>query len=92
MACLDDVFVLEDVFLAHFLRPVLHAGAPNKRVLELPDNAFVYSVAEVFDRAMRLGQHHRFVVIRQLSLLPSSPPSSAAPSSSRGLLLRYSCT
>ena len=45
---LDDVLILQNVLLANLLRPVLHGCAPHQGVLELLDDALVYSVAEVF--------------------------------------------
>jgi hypothetical protein len=45
---LDDVLILQNMLLANLLRPVLHGCAPHQGILELLDDALMYSVAEVF--------------------------------------------
>ena len=52
---LDNVLILKDVVLAHFLRPVLGAGAPDEGVLELLDDALVQAVAEILHGCVAFG-------------------------------------
>ena len=65
---LDNVLILEDMVLAHFLRPVLGAGAPDKGVLELLDDALVQAVAEILHSRVAFGEHHWVIVVWQLAL------------------------
>ena len=51
------------MLLTNFLGPVLYAGTPHQRILELLQNAFVYAIAEGLNRVMSRGQHDRVVVV-----------------------------
>jgi hypothetical protein len=52
----------------HLLRLMLDATSPDPGVLELRQDLFVDSVAEVFDGGRGGVQHHRGAVVRDLSL------------------------
>jgi hypothetical protein len=59
---------LQLMVLADFLWPVLDAGAPNVRVLQLLDHGLVDLVAEVLNHAVGAVEHHGLVEVRQLAL------------------------
>ena len=65
---LDNVLILKNMVLAHFLRPVLGAGAPDKGILELLDDALVQAVAEVLHGRVAFRKHHWVIVVWQLAL------------------------
>ena len=69
---LHHVFIAQLVVQTHALRLVLHRRAPHPRVLELPRNILVQTVAEVSHRGVLRVQNHRLLVIGNLTL-PINP-------------------
>ena len=66
---LHHILITQLVVQTHSLRLVLHRRTPHPRVLELPRNVLVQTVAEVSHRGILRVQNHRLLVIGNLTLL-----------------------
>ena len=69
---LHHIFIAQLVVQTHALRLVLHRRPPHPRVLELPRNVLMQTVAEVSHRGVLRMQNHRLLVIGNLTLLMNS--------------------
>jgi hypothetical protein len=65
---LHYVFVLQEMVLAHSLRPVLARGTPHQRMLEVFHDGLVDTVAKVLNSALVPLQHNRVIKVRKLPL------------------------
>jgi len=65
---LNDVFIVELVVLANFLRLMFHRRTPDNSILELLHDAPVDLVTEVIHQSMVLLQDDRRSVVRKLAL------------------------